>query len=195
MDQTLTREESKELMGLLGLDMCAWGNLPLMRRRYLHKCKEHHPDKGGNEETMKRLTELYVKLESTLNTVYAQNQGEEWTWSSNQVLGYCGAGTCGCTFYMDTCLMRDVYGDMLPSIIIKDWDKCTRKWDRRCPCVMCVLRGRHKLRVKRLKKPLVWIRCYCFDCFRQWFGLALSYECFTWWARIIELTAYGIIRV
>nr|QBA83675.1 MAG: large T antigen [Porcine polyomavirus] len=88
MDQTLSREESKELMKLLDLDMCVWGNLPLMRRRYLIKCKEYHPDKGGDENLMKRLNELYKKLESTLETVYYNSQGEEWTWSNNQVPTY-----------------------------------------------------------------------------------------------------------
>ncbi|AVO64599.1 small T antigen [Porcine polyomavirus] len=195
MDQTLSREESKELMQLLDLDMCVWGNLPLMRRRYLIKCKEYHPDKGGDENLMKRLNELYKKLESTLETVYYNSQGEEWTWSNNQVLGYCGEGDCGCTIHLNAYLLGEIYGDMFPSMLIKDWDKCIGKWDRWCSCVLCVLRGRHKARVKHLRRPLVWVQCYCFDCYRKWFGIPLTYESFQWWGKILEHTPYGAVHI
>lgn len=63
MDKVLNREESLQLMDLLGLERSAWGNIPLMRKAYLKKCKEFHPDKGGDEEKMKKMNTLYKKME------------------------------------------------------------------------------------------------------------------------------------
>nr|ALJ83713.1 large T antigen [Bank vole polyomavirus] len=84
MDRTLSRSEAKELMQLLDLDMCCWGNLPLMRKAYLNKCKEHHPDKGGNEELMKRLNSLYLQLEESVKRMQCLNE-EDSMWSTTQV--------------------------------------------------------------------------------------------------------------
>nr|AJP06397.1 large T antigen [WU Polyomavirus] len=88
MDKTLSRNEAKELMQLLGLDMTCWGNLPLMRTKYLSKCKEFHPDKGGNEEKMKKLNSLYLKLQECVSTVHQLNEEEDEVWSSSQIPTY-----------------------------------------------------------------------------------------------------------
>ncbi|AVY05542.1 large T antigen [Calomys tener polyomavirus] len=78
MDRTLCRKEAQELMELLGLHMSCWGNVPLIRKKYLMKCKEYHPDKGGDERLMKRLNELYKKLEENVNVVHMENYEEAW---------------------------------------------------------------------------------------------------------------------
>nr|WIL01357.1 large T antigen [sonrod polyomavirus 1] len=88
MDQTLNRDEAQELMGLLGLNMSFWGNLPATRRAYLAKAKQLHPDKGGNVIEMQRLNELYLKLEETVKTVHSNSQREAWTWNFSQVPTY-----------------------------------------------------------------------------------------------------------
>ncbi|ARA71321.1 large T [Betapolyomavirus vicugnae] len=88
MDRTLDREESKELMALLGLSMSCWGNIPMMRRAYKVQCRNLHPDKGGDEEKMKRLTELYKKLEETLGVIHSQNESEEGSWNASEVPRY-----------------------------------------------------------------------------------------------------------
>ncbi|AFU25619.1 small T antigen [Saimiri sciureus polyomavirus 1] len=69
MDHTLTREESKLLMELLGLPMEQYGNFPLMRKAFLQKCKIMHPDKGGDEQAAKMLISLYKKLESEVKSL------------------------------------------------------------------------------------------------------------------------------
>ncbi|ABN09926.1 large T antigen [KI polyomavirus Stockholm 350] len=88
MDKTLSREEAKQLMQLLCLDMSCWGNLPLMRRQYLVKCKEYHPDKGGNEESMKLLNSLYLKLQDSVSSVHDLNEEEDNIWQSSQIPTY-----------------------------------------------------------------------------------------------------------
>ncbi|QMP82844.1 large T antigen [Rabbit polyomavirus] len=88
MDQTLTRNESKELMQLLELQMDAWGNMPLMKRQYLQKCKVFHPDKGGDENKMKRLTELWDKLCTTLQEVHTQNVEEDNVYNVSEMPTY-----------------------------------------------------------------------------------------------------------
>nr|QXP80951.1 large T antigen [Squirrel monkey polyomavirus]QXP80957.1 large T antigen [Squirrel monkey polyomavirus]QXP80963.1 large T antigen [Squirrel monkey polyomavirus] len=97
MDHTLTREESKLLMELLGLPMEQYGNFPLMRKAFLQKCKIMHPDKGGDEQTAKMLISLYKKLESevkSLNTddgfsteeipTYGSAEWEQWWQTFNE---------------------------------------------------------------------------------------------------------------
>ncbi|AFP94207.1 large T-antigen [bat polyomavirus 2a] len=87
MDKALTREESKELMELLGLSMTLYGQLPMMRKAYLSKCKEYHPDKGGDETKMKRMNELYKKLEDALSN--ASQEEHLWnSWKSGQCPEY-----------------------------------------------------------------------------------------------------------
>ncbi|API13110.1 large T antigen [Betapolyomavirus securanorvegicus] len=86
MDRTLNRAEAKELMELLDLHMSAWGNMPLLRKKYLEKCKEYHPDKGGDETKMKRLNTLYRKLEEKVHIVHEEARFEAW--DSNKVPTY-----------------------------------------------------------------------------------------------------------
>nr|AGC03176.1 large T antigen [STL polyomavirus] len=76
MDQALSRAEAKELMGLLGLPEDSWGNVPLITYRFRQKSKIYHPDKGGNEETMKRMTELYSRMQNTLQNLRSSNENE-----------------------------------------------------------------------------------------------------------------------
>ncbi|AFP94199.1 large T-antigen [bat polyomavirus 4a] len=87
MDKALNREESQELMQLLGLSMTLYGQLPMMRKAYLNKCKEYHPDKGGDEQKMKRMNELYKKLEDALSA--ASREETVWTsWASGECPTY-----------------------------------------------------------------------------------------------------------
>nr|BAC81941.1 large T [JC polyomavirus] len=85
MDKVLNREESMELMDLLGLDRSAWGNIPVMRKAYLKKCKELHPDKGGDEDKMKRMNFLYKKMEQGVKVAHQPDFG---TWNSSEVPTY-----------------------------------------------------------------------------------------------------------
>ncbi|BAX01893.1 large T antigen [Rousettus aegyptiacus polyomavirus 1] len=69
MDTGLTREESQTLLQLLNLGPESYGNWGLMRKAFLSKCKELHPDKGGDPEKAKLLISLYKKLEANVTTL------------------------------------------------------------------------------------------------------------------------------
>ncbi|AFP94208.1 small t-antigen [bat polyomavirus 2a] len=165
MDKALTREESKELMELLGLSMTLYGQLPMMRKAYLSKCKEYHPDKGGDETKMKRMNELYKKLEDALSN--ASQEEHLWnSWKSGQVGDDCPPGP--------------------DALYCKDWDICSRGIaPTYCKCLMCLLRKKHTAgRVANINLN-VWGRCYCYACFGNWFGLDLCYTSYLLWAQLL----------
>ncbi|AWD33762.1 large T antigen [Glis glis polyomavirus 1] len=85
MESSLNRDEQKELMDLLGLDATCWGAMQLMRRAYHRKCLEYHPDKGGNEEKMKRMNVLYKKLMDAIET---ETPEQTWCWDSTEIPTY-----------------------------------------------------------------------------------------------------------
>ncbi|BAZ96598.1 large T antigen [Rhinolophus simulator polyomavirus 3] len=86
MDRFLSREEMKELMGLLQVPMHCYGNLPMMKINYKKMCKSYHPDKGGDENKMKRLNELWQKLQENVCSArqdtrpppYGSSTWEQW---------------------------------------------------------------------------------------------------------------------
>nr|AIF74279.1 large T [Bat polyomavirus] len=97
MDHVLSREECKRLMCLLDLSMEQWGNFPLMRKAFLHKCKILHPDKGGDQELAKELISLYKRVQesapalnpdsqfsTTQIPTYGTPEWEEWWRSFNK---------------------------------------------------------------------------------------------------------------
>lgn len=186
MDRTLNREEAKELMKLLGLDMSCWGNVPMMRRHYLIKCKQYHPDKGGNEELMKRLNALYLKLEDAVCTIQKANEEEENSWSSSQVLCH---GPCCDYQLMAHRIVGALFGEVFTNMVMKDWDQCVLSGgDKLCDCFHCILALKHYIKSKGFRKPQVWVECYCYLCYRRWFGLPLTWESFFWWKKILYWT-------
>ncbi|ADC34413.1 large T [California sea lion polyomavirus 1] len=91
MDRALNRKESRELMNLLGLPMSYYGHLPIMRKAFIQKSKEYHPDKGGDEDKCKKLTCLYRKLEDNIqkNKDYEDMWGNAGpSWRSNEIPRY-----------------------------------------------------------------------------------------------------------
>lgn len=164
MDKALTREESQALMGLLGLDMIEYGNMPVMRKAFLSKCKLYHPDKGGDGEDMKKLIYLYRKLESKVE--HAEDEFTAWT--SEEVCAGIG----------------------VDPIYIKDWHLCIiNASGHHCPCLMCRLRRNHQQNKGNvLWPPNVWMRCYCFTCFTTWFGLPQNPCTAYLWTNIIGET-------
>lgn len=172
MDKVLNREESMELMDLLGLDRSAWGNIPVMRKAYLKKCKELHPDKGGDEDKMKRMNFLYKKMEQGVKVAHQPDFG---TWNSSEV---------GCDFPPNS-----------DTLYCKEWPNCATNPSVHCPCLMCMLKLRHRNRKFLRSSPLVWIDCYCFDCFRQWFGCDLTQEALHCWEKVLGDTPYRDLKL
>ncbi|AGA82601.1 small T antigen [Betapolyomavirus ptedavyi] len=165
MDKALNREESQELMQLLGLHMTLYGQLPMMRKAYLNKCKEYHPDKGGDEQKMKRMNELYKKLEDALSA--ASKEETVWnSWASGEVGKDVSPGP--------------------DALYCRDWDVCSKGLAATyCTCLLCLLRKQHqKRRVFNLFLN-VWGRCYCFTCYLHWFGLDKTYTSFLMWCSCI----------
>ncbi|DAZ92358.1 TPA_asm: Large T antigen [Steenbok polyomavirus] len=75
MEKVLMREEAKELLGLLGLPHTCWGNVPLMKKKLAEARRKYHPDKGGDNETMARLNDLWAKAAANLEQVHASDPG------------------------------------------------------------------------------------------------------------------------
>ncbi|QMP82845.1 small T antigen [Rabbit polyomavirus] len=194
MDQTLTRNESKELMQLLELQMDAWGNMPLMKRQYLQKCKVFHPDKGGDENKMKRLTELWDKLCTTLQEVHTQNVEEDNVYNVSEVTKYCpcAQGIIWKDFNATTWQMLDPHFELK---MCKNYETCSMA---NCyKCIYCILQAKHMYRVKlvRMNKPLVWIQCYCIKCFCDWFGLVQGQSTFAYYCFIIKNTPWCVLNI
>ncbi|QIQ69380.1 large T antigen [Betapolyomavirus callosciuri] len=84
MEGSLSRDEQKELMSLLGLHGSYWGAFSVMRKAYLEKCKEYHPDKGGDENKMKRMNELYKVVVDALR----ESSQPCSSWSSSEIPTY-----------------------------------------------------------------------------------------------------------
>ncbi|AWD33733.1 large T antigen [Potamochoerus porcus polyomavirus 1] len=72
----LSPEECEELQGLLGI--ADIGNKEELKKAFLKACKVHHPDKGGDENAMKRLLFLYNKAK----------QSSSPSWNGTQVPEY-----------------------------------------------------------------------------------------------------------
>lgn len=161
MDRTLRRDEAKELMELLGLHMSCWGNMPLLRKAFLEKAKEFHPDKGGDEAKMKRLNALYRKLEEKVFVVHEEARSEAW--ESHKV------STCGGPCCDPKAFVGYVFGDQFEQCSLYSWE-CVQMPKLNCKCIHCYLERLHKIRYKRSKVPVVWLRCYCFSCYCKWFG-------------------------
>ncbi|BBG62096.1 large T antigen [Rhinolophus pearsonii polyomavirus 1] len=80
MDKFLSREEMTELMELLQVPMHCYGNLPMMKINYKKMCKSYHPDKGGDEQKMKRLNELWQKLQDNVCSARQEYPTEQQWW-------------------------------------------------------------------------------------------------------------------
>ncbi|AWB14601.1 small T antigen [Mus musculus polyomavirus 3] len=148
-------------MELLGLHMACWGNVPLMRKAFLEKAKEYHPDKGGDENKMKRLNTLYRKLEEKVHVV--QEEAEAEAWDSTKVHS-CDGPCCD-----PRSLVGYVFGEALEDCLLKQWE-CVVQPKTFCKCIHCYLERLHAFRYKISKIPVVWLRCYCFTCYCKWFG-------------------------
>uniref|UniRef100_A0AAU7E2W4 Small T antigen n=1 Tax=Rousettus bat polyomavirus TaxID=3141932 RepID=A0AAU7E2W4_9POLY len=85
-----------------------------MRKAFLARCKELHPDKGGDPEKAKDLIRLYKKLEQSVSTL-----NPEESFSTSEV---------GATNFF---------------IYIKDWRECNLG-HKECYCLFCLTRHKHK---------------------------------------------------
>lgn len=170
MDTGLTREESQELLELLGLDKVHYGNWTLMRKSFLRKCKELHPDKGGDPERASRLITLYKKLEEKITVL---NPDSEHSYSTAQV-------------------SEVGLGDFF--LYVKDLDSCLQEADPTCRCLLCTLRRNHRKR-KGEGPPSIWGTCYCYDCYKTWFGQQHSYMMWITWRNIIASLPYKCLNV
>ncbi|QPB44176.1 small T antigen [Bear-associated polyomavirus 1] len=161
MDKALSRQESKDLMDLLQLPMKFYGHLPVMRKAFLAKSKEYHPDKGGDEEKCKKLTTLYRKLEESVKN----DKGFESMW----------AGAAGASHSWRSADVSNKPKDQAVGRNIEFWrnfDLCVRNVNKRCPCLMCKLKRKHLWSSKEFRVPICWGKCYCYSCYCLWFGFA-----------------------
>ncbi|UVZ20312.1 small T antigen [Lemniscomys striatus polyomavirus 1] len=139
--EPLNFAEKEELLLLLGLS--TWGSLTEMRRAYHKKCLIFHPDKGGDEERMKRLNALFKRMESTC----PETQSQE---------GASASASAGASWSSEVCReMGDTY--------VRRVGVCNIFPSGFCKCLMCTLRRCHIIRSRH--KRLAWSKCYCYECF------------------------------
>ncbi|BBG61991.1 small T antigen [Myotis horsfieldii polyomavirus 2] len=180
MDQFLERDEAKELMELLNIPKHCYGNLPMMKINYKKMCLIYHPDKGGDPAKMKRMNELWQKL----NDGFCNARGTE--------VGFCN------TFFWeeDFQTLGDVLGPAFHTRILRAWPACFMTPKVTCNCVHCLLVMQHKvLKLDTNKKCLVWGECLCFNCFNNWFGFPKTWESFIWWSRILANTELTLLHI
>lgn len=175
MDKLLTREERRELLSLLGLPSNSWGDMAAIQKAYRGACRRYHPDKGGCEQTMKRLTELFTKAYDSLSEL---RTGRGATWDGQQV----------CCLY-DYTTIFDFLGEEKAREKLMSNFSCYTGKNTMCRCFFCLLRMQHKnCKIFGNKKCLVWGECFCFYCYQQWFD---STEDFTgvkeWGEQIFSL--------
>ncbi|AGV77096.1 small T antigen [African elephant polyomavirus 1] len=164
MDRALNREDSKSLMGLLGLNMEQYGNVPLMYNRYKKKCLQYHPEKGGNATIMKELNRLWTQFTCSLEKVRRQDEeGQSWSRS-------------------------EVSARPHPDNLFGRFPDCFLGRSPKCSCYLCILALSHSIRKGTVRGPNVWMKCCCFTCFCIWFGLHPDYNACKAWAEVIKRT-------
>ncbi|AWD33790.1 small T antigen [Deltapolyomavirus canis] len=168
MDAVLTKAEKKELMSLLSLNAACYGNLPLMQQKYKKAALKFHPDKGGDEEKMKRLNTLFSKVYQNLSDLRDQPRS-----SSSQVNPW----------EKEIITAGDYFGRKFDKKCCKEYFWCViESLTKTCKCICCLLDQQHLQLKKTKNKPcLVWGECLCFTCYRGWFGLDLNTETLHWW--------------
>ncbi|QLH64631.1 ST Antigen [California sea lion polyomavirus 2] len=172
MESVLTKEEKTELLQLLELNPSCYGNVPLMQAKYKRAALKYHPDKGGDEEKMKRLNVLFTKFFSGCAYLREDNPTPTYevifkNFDYLLVKDYMGLGSLGkmcANFYFCVYLQMTM----------------------QCRCLVCVLDKQHKTKKRLTRKPcLTWGECYCFSCYRNWFGMDLTEDSFFWYKMLI----------
>lgn len=156
-------------MSLLGLAPTCYGNLPLMQQKYKKASLKFHPDKGGDEEKMKRLNCLFGKVYNSFSDLRDQPRGS----CSSQV-----------NLWEKTVITTaDFFGKKFEKNCVKHYHYCILEGlSKYCTCICCLLdQQHHQLKRKKSKPCLVWGECLCFNCYRSWFGLDLNTETLHWW--------------
>ncbi|WAA14050.1 Small T antigen [Lyfec polyomavirus MAF12] len=185
MDKVLSREEAKELMGLIGLPLTCWGNLPLMKKKLAEARRRNHPDKGGCTATMARLNDLWSKAKSNLDAAL-----------KDPVLHQ------PVSFFWDTDF--PTLGELLGPLWkpkLRETSHCMMFGLSACPCITCVLSREHRRRGKDWRRPMMWGMCWCFNCYLVWFGLPRTPAAHFWWSCILynstmdELGLWGKITL
>lgn len=169
-------------MSLLELAPACYGNFPLMQQKYKKASLKLHPDKGGDEEKMKRLNSLFSKVVTSL----AELRDQPRSFSSQVNLLDKLFFTAG-----------DYYGPQFDKKMVKDFDLCCKQGlSLSCRCVCCRLERQHLQLKKEKSKPcLVWGECLCFSCYRHWFGLDLNAETLHWWKYCIWRLPMGWLNL
>ncbi|BBG62117.1 small T antigen [Rhinolophus sp. CN 2016 polyomavirus 1] len=181
MDRFLSRQEMQELMELLQVPHHCYGNLPMMKINYKKMCKNYHPDKGGDENKMKRLNELWQKLQDNVCSArqeYPSQVTNFWFWEDD-------FPTCG-----------EYLGCKFASKLCKAYPECVRFPKQDCGCLVCLLDKQHQVYKEiKQKRCLVWGECFCYSCYLNWFGFPNTTECFNWWGNIIHETDLKLLNV
>ncbi|BAQ55565.1 small t antigen [bat polyomavirus 5b1] len=178
MDKFMDREELRELCELLQIPPHCYGNLPMMKINYKKMSKIYHPDKGGDAEKMKRMNELWQKLQDGVCNARDEGPVSRWFWE------------------YEAMTLHEFLGPDFQTRFCKSYPCCAFTAKEFCMCVCCLLNKQHKIyKVKKEKKCLVWGDCFCYRCYLLWFGFTHTEESFHWWAMILAETELKILNL
>lgn len=169
-------------MGLIGLSMACWGNLPLIQHKVRMASKKYHPDKGGDPEKMQRLNVLKEKLDATLRDQMSSSP----TWHFSEKV----------SFWTIPLTVGEFCGPDFHKKKVWDFHLCVKQGMISCKCLHCLLKKQHHLKVEeQLGKPTIWGHCWCYSCYLLWFGLPVDPESFMWWTHIIYQTPLDYLGI
>lgn len=167
MDRVLSAAERAELMLLLGLQDECWGDIKAMQGAYRQKCRLYHPDKGGDEVKMKRLTCLF---QTAYDNISKLRTGRRASWNTTQV-----------GLELDFISLTEVLGERYSQFFMKGLS-CFTGSKVGCCCCFCSLRKQHQVIKEEFGYPcLVWGQCLCFHCYCTWFGIDKTLETLVKW--------------
>ncbi|WAA14045.1 Small T antigen [Lyfec polyomavirus MAF4] len=182
MDSVLSRQEKKELCGLLDMPLHCFGNVPMMKDRFKKACLKHHPDKGGDGAKMMRLNCLWSNFQQEMTKLRAEANYSTFQVSS-QLFWDLEFNTL--KDYLGQCKTRFLKG---PS--------CLTSKSCFCRCITCRLNKQHRdIKDVTERKCLVWGQCFCYHCYLLWFGFPPNWESFDWWQEIIMNTDMHLLRL
>ncbi|AGA82586.1 small T antigen [Alphapolyomavirus cardiodermae] len=184
MDTALSAYDKLQLCELLGIPRHCYGNYPLMKSSYRQACLKHHPDKGGDDNTMTLLNVLWGKFQTGVYEMRRQFPSFEevsapsfWEQDFPTLADKVACGLKVPFYRGPSCLKK-------------------KTKDSVCSCVSCRLhRQHHSLKLLTKSNCLVWGQCLCLSCFLLWFGFPLTWECVGEWQKIILHTDFRLLHL
>ncbi|CAX87761.1 small T antigen [Sumatran orang-utan polyomavirus] len=182
MDKILTKQQRKELIVLLDIEACDYGNYSIMKQQYKKMCLIYHPDKGGDGEKMRKLNSLW----QAFNTELLEIRDNRFDMEQVRQMDI--------DVWDDLLTVKEALDDF-EHIFVKVVPSCfNRVAVCKCKCIVCKLRQQHLI-IKEHKRCVLWGECFCHKCYVEWYGLSGTEQHLIWWKKIIQDTPFIFMRL